>query len=236
MSSILHLVLLGVFLSASAFGQTSGSLGGVVQDPQGSGGNRRKGYADRSQENSDPSGDDQFRRDFAFPGLQPGEYTVTVEATGFKKSVKSGIVINVNDRQSTGVISLEIGGVGDVVQITADAAQMLLKTESAEQSQVINSEQVENLALNGRNYLDLVKLTPGVVSFVNGQTAGPGGLGSFNINGTRANQLQPDDRRDDQRRHRIEWNSAHRARARQYRRVQDSDLELSGRVWPFGRW
>src|SRR5262249_35954978 len=55
-------------------------------------------------------------------------------------------------------------------------------------SQVINGEQVRNLALNGRNYLDLVKLTPGVVSFVNAQVAGPGGLSGFNINGTRANQ------------------------------------------------
>src|SRR5262249_44958040 len=64
----------------------------------------------------------------------------------------------------------------------------LVKTESGEISQTINGEQVRNLALNGRNYLDLVKLTPGIVSFVNAQTAGPGGLSSFNINGTRSNQ------------------------------------------------
>ncbi len=188
MSSILHLVLLGVFLSASAFGQTSGSLGGVVQDPQGAAVTGAKVTLTDPKKNLTLQATTSSEGNFAFPGLQPGEYTVSVEAPGFKKSVKSGIVINVNDRQSTGVISLEVGGVGDVVQITADASQMLLKTESAEQSQVINSEQVENLALNGRNYLDLVKLTPGVVSFVNGQTAGPGGLGSFNINGTRGNQ------------------------------------------------
>jgi hypothetical protein len=113
---------------------------------------------------------------------------VTVEASGFKKTVKSGIVLNIADRQSTGVIKLEIGGIENTVEVTADASQLLVKTESGEISQVVNGEQVNNLALNGRNYLDLVKLTPGVVSFVNAQTAGPGGLGGFNINGTRANQ------------------------------------------------
>jgi hypothetical protein len=113
---------------------------------------------------------------------------VTVEASGFKKAVKSGIVINVNDRQSTGVISLEIGGVGDIVQITADASQLLLKTESAEQSQVINSEQVGEPGAQWTKLPRSGQADPGVVSFVNGQTAGPGGLSSFNINGTRANQ------------------------------------------------
>jgi len=97
-------------------------------------------------------------------------------------------VLAVADRQSTGIIQLEVGDIANTVEISADAAQQLIKTESGEQSQVISGEQVSNLALNGRNYLDLVKLTPGVVSFVNAQTAGPGGLGSFNINGTRANQ------------------------------------------------
>ncbi|NDD63157.1 MAG: hypothetical protein EBZ36_04130, partial [Acidobacteria bacterium] len=173
---------------ASVSAQTSGSLGGVVQDPQGAAISGAKVTLSDPKKNLSLQQTTSSEGTFAFPALQPGEYSVTVEASGFKKAVKSGIVINVNDRQSTGVISLEIGGVGDIVQITADASQMLLKTESAEQSQVINSEQVENLALNGRNYLDLVKLTPGVVSFVNGQTAGPGGLSSFNINGTRANQ------------------------------------------------
>ncbi len=113
---------------------------------------------------------------------------MAVEASGFKKTVKSGIVLNVADRQSTGVITLEVGGIENTVEISADAAQLLVKTESGETSQVISGEQVRNLALNGRNYLDLVKLTPGVVSFVNAQTAGPGGLNGFNINGTRANQ------------------------------------------------
>ncbi len=172
----------------TAMGQTSASLSGIVQDPNGGVVNGARVTV------SDPGKGLQLETTtnsegiFAFSTLQPGTYTVTVEASGFRKVVKTGIVLNVADKQSTGRITLEIGDIANTVEVTADAAQLLVKTESGEQSQVISGEQVSNLALNGRNYLDLVKLTPGVVSFVNAQTAGPGGLSGFNINGTRANQ------------------------------------------------
>ncbi|MGE0102542.1 MAG: carboxypeptidase regulatory-like domain-containing protein [Blastocatellales bacterium] len=175
-------------LAAFVYGQTSASLSGAIRDPNGNSvAGARVTVSDplRNLQIETTTGSDGT---FSFPTLQPGTYTVTVEAQGFKKIVKSGIVLNIADRQSTGVINLEVGQIGDTVEVTADASQLLLKTESGEQSQVISGEQVANLALNGRNYLDLVKLTPGVVSFVNAQTAGPGGLSAFNINGTRANQ------------------------------------------------
>ncbi len=182
------LALLTLLFATTAFGQTSASLSGIVQDPNGGVVNGAKVTV------SDPTKGLQLETTtnsegiFAFSTLQPGTYTVTIEASGFKKTVKTGIVLNVADKQSTGRIMLEVGGIENTVEVTADAAQLLLKTESGEQSQVINGEQVSNLALNGRNFLDLAKLTPGVVSFVNAQEAGPGGLSGFNINGTRANQ------------------------------------------------
>lgn len=182
------LFLLSLFLTVVAFGQTSASLSGTVQDPQGNAVSGAKVTVSDPARNLQIEATTSSDGQFSFPTLQPGTYTVTVEAQGFKKVVKTGIVLNIADRQSTGVIGLEVGQIGDTVEVTADAAQLLIKTESGEQSQVISGEQVSNLALNGRNYLDLVKLTPGVVSFVNAQTAGPGGLGGFNINGTRANQ------------------------------------------------
>ncbi|HYW70242.1 MAG TPA: carboxypeptidase regulatory-like domain-containing protein [Pyrinomonadaceae bacterium] len=182
------LLSLALLLAVSAFAQNTGSLSGVVQDPNGGAlagakvtvSDPSKGFQLETKTNSEGT--------FSFSTVPPGTYSVTVEATGFKKTVKSGIILNIADRQSTGVIALEVGGIENTVEVTADAAQLLVKTESGEISQTINGEQVRNLALNGRNYLDLVKLTPGIVSFVNAQTAGPGGLSNFNINGTRANQ------------------------------------------------
>jgi hypothetical protein len=182
------LLSLAMLLAVSAFAQNTGSLSGIVQDPNGGAlagakvtvSDPSKGFQLETKTNSEGT--------FSFSTVPPGTYAVTIEAAGFKKTVKSGIILNIADRQSTGVITLEVGGIENTVEVTADAAQLLVKTESGEISQTINGEQVRNLALNGRNYLDLVKLTPGVVSFVNAQTAGPGGLGGFNINGTRANQ------------------------------------------------
>lgn len=167
------LLSLLVALAFTALAQTSGSLSGTVQDSQGNavvGAKVVVADPTKNQEIETKTGSDGT---FVFPALQAGTYTVSVEASGFKKVVKTGIVLAVADKQSTGVIQLEVGQIGDTVEVTADAAQLLVKTESGEQSQVISGEQVSNLALNGRNYLDLVKLTPGVVSFVNAQTAGP---------------------------------------------------------------
>ena len=107
---------------------------------------------------------------------------MTVEAQGFKQLVKSGIVINVADRQTAGDLILEPGDVSTTVEVVADATELLVKTESGEQSDIITGKQVRDLALNGRNYLDLMKIIPGVSSRVNGQVAGPGGFGDFNIN------------------------------------------------------
>src|SRR5262245_12115011 len=179
------LLALALLLAVSAFAQNTGSLTGIVQDANGGAlsgakvtvSDPSKGFQLEAKTNSEGT--------FSFPTVPPGSYTVTVEANGFKKTVKSGIILNIADRQSTGVIALEVGSLENTVEVTADAAQLLVKTESGEVSQTINGDQVKNLALNGRNYLDLVKITPGVISTVNAQTAGPGGFGNIYINGTR---------------------------------------------------
>ena len=131
-SSLLFLL----FLPLIVLGQTSSSLSGAVQDPQGNAvagakvtlSDASKGLQLETTSSADGT--------FSFPTLQPGTYSVSVEAQGFKKMLKTGIVVAVADRASTGLIALEIGAIGEVVEVTADAAQMLIKTESGETSQV----------------------------------------------------------------------------------------------------
>lgn len=65
-----------------------------------------------------------------------------------------------------------------------------MQTESAERSMALVGKQMENIAVNSRSYLDLVKTVPGVVSTVNLETAGPGGLASVSANGVRVNSNQ----------------------------------------------
>ncbi|HQR36338.1 MAG TPA: TonB-dependent receptor [Blastocatellia bacterium] len=179
-----------VFLLASvltAFAQTSASLSGTVQDSNGGAVTGAKVTVSDPTKNLLIEAKTGSDGTFSFPVLQPGNYTVTIEAQGFKKSIQSGIVINASDRQSTGIMKLEVGDLTNTVEVTADASRLLIKTESGEQSTAINNQQIQNLAVNGRNYLDLLKLTPGVVvANTSFSTSGPGGLGGFNINGERA--------------------------------------------------
>src|SRR5215470_17344244 len=179
------LLSLALLLALSAFAQTSASLNGTVHDTQGAavvGAKVTLKDAGGKVQLDTTTNSEGF---YTFPIIQPSTYTVTIEATGFKKSVKSGIVVNASDRQSTGVTVLEVGDLSNTVEVTADAAQLQIKTESGEQGTAINNQQIQNLAVNGRNYLDLLKLTPGVVTTTSFATSGPGGLGNIDINGTR---------------------------------------------------
>src|SRR5215471_4365614 len=153
------LLLLG---TATAFGQASASLSGVVHDPQGNAVSGAKVVLTDPTKNFQLETTTSGEGTFTFTPIAASTYEVSVEAQGFKKALRTGIVVNVSDKQSTGVIQLEVGQIGDVVEVTAAAAQLQIRTESGEQGNVITNTQVQNLAINGRNYLDLLKLTPGV--------------------------------------------------------------------------
>ena len=175
-------------LVVTAVGQNSASLSGVVQDPQGNVIGGAKVTITEPTKTIKFETTTSSEGTFSFPVLQPGTYTLAIEMAGFKQLVKSGLVIETADRKSAGTLMMEIGEVSATVEVTADAAQLAIKKESGEQGELISGRQVRDLAINGRNYLDLMKLIPGTVNFGNFQIAGPGGFGAFNINGTRANQ------------------------------------------------
>ncbi len=126
---------------------------------------------------------------YTFPLLPPGRYSVRAEAAGFATVTVGNVVLEVGTR--TGLdIELKVDSTGTTVEVTADAAALQIKTESGERSDLITNRQIRDLALNGRNILDLMKVLPGVVSNVNGQVSNDGGVRSFNINGARGTQKE----------------------------------------------
>ncbi len=177
-------------LAGPALGQTSqASLTGTVHDPQGAAVPGATVEAINVRTNLANETITSEVGVFSFSALQPGEYTVEAELTGFKKLIKTGVILNAADRQTTGVFVLEVGGITDTVSLTADAAAMQIKITSAEIGEIVTGRHVQELALNGRNVLDLMKIIPGVVNTGgNYQVAGPGGFGNSSINGKRANQ------------------------------------------------
>ncbi len=184
---IVPFFILTCLLTVSAWAQSTGYLSGTVQDAQGAAVAGAKVIVADPARNLQIEGVTNSDGTFSFTSLQPSTYMVTVEAKGFRKYVQSGIVINASDRQSTGTIKLDVGALtGETVEVTVSAAQLQIKTESGEQGTAINNQQLQNLAVNGRNYLDLLKLTPGIVVTTGFATSGPGGLGNINVNGGRA--------------------------------------------------
>ncbi|MGB0011858.1 MAG: carboxypeptidase regulatory-like domain-containing protein [Candidatus Sulfotelmatobacter sp.] len=90
--------------------------------------------------------------------LVPGAYKVRVEDKGFKTAQLS---LNVQvDNTANGNVKLELGQESTVVEV--QASEVTVNTEQAEVQGVLNSNQIENLPVNGRNFLDLAQLEPGV--------------------------------------------------------------------------
>ncbi len=95
---------------------------------------------------------------FASGALTPGEYVVRVEGKGFKTE-QVLIVVEVNTTASANV-KLAVGESSQVVEV--QASEVAVNTEQATVQGVLTSEQIENLPINGRNFLDLAQLEPGV--------------------------------------------------------------------------
>src|SRR5579859_5874898 len=90
--------------------------------------------------------------------LVPGTYTVRVEANGFKAS-QQDMVVQVGTT-ANGNIALEVGQLSDVVEVQASAVSV--NSEQSTVQGVLTAEQIDNLPVNGRNFLDLAQLEPGV--------------------------------------------------------------------------
>ena len=124
------------------------------------------------------------------PFLIPGAYEVAIEATGFKKLVRRGIVLQVNQRARVDA-SLALGTFAETTEVTALAP--LTRSDSAEMGEVIEERAVRELPLNGRNFATLVYLAPGVTPGQAGEnlsgasTFNPRGASNFNALGSQAN-------------------------------------------------
>jgi len=121
--------------------------------------------------------------DFTVPFLPPGTYTVTVQSPGFQKSMTSNITLVVGQQQRVNV-TLKPGQVATTVEVQANA--VALDTDSSQISQIVTTKQVDELPLNGRNFLNLLFITPGAVQTGGEQAVFRQGQGNaISINGGR---------------------------------------------------
>src|SRR5438094_3004249 len=119
--------------------------------------------------------------------LPVGSYRVSAEQKGFGKDSKTGYRLDADGRVTVDFM-LKPGGVTETVEVTASGETV--NTTSGEISRVVDQNQVQNLALNARNYMQLVSLVPGVAVTDEDQIAQTYGVNISNqsVNGTRTDQ------------------------------------------------
>jgi hypothetical protein len=185
-----------ILLAATCFGQQlTGTLSGTVADAVGA----VVPNAKVTMKNA-ASGDVRTTLSngsgyFTITAVQPGSYSVTIEAPGFKTWDQTGIEFSQGDSKTLPSIKLEIGKVTETVEIKAGADVVI--PDNSEVSTTLNTELVEDVPIVGRDAGELLKLMPGMAlnnagtqgSSFNPTTVGSnnGPVGAYSANGTQPN-------------------------------------------------
>jgi Carboxypeptidase regulatory-like domain len=163
---------------------TSASVSGSVQDSQGG---VLPGVTvtmtSRTQGNVLTAVSDEGGR-FVFPIVRPDTYQLQVALQGFKTLERTNLVVNANDKLSTGALTLEVGAMTEQVSVTGRVTE--LQSASGERSFTLESEALKNIANNGRQLFNFATLVPGALS--QGSSGSEiGSVGDFTVNGQRPN-------------------------------------------------
>ena len=117
---------------------------------------------------------------FAFPALTPGVYQVKATAKGFQSRVVTGIVLHAGDEGTVPTMTLAVGAQDTTV--TIEAAGELITTDNGARSNYLDSKQIENLALQGRDTTELLKVLPGATTVSSGLTQTAPAYSDLNMN------------------------------------------------------
>jgi len=183
LSLLVGALVVVVFVSSLSVAQTTvsqGSIQGSVTDPSGAviGGarisiiNKANGQVTTTTTSSSGA--------YNSGGLIPGDYVIRVEAKGFK-TTSLAIAVQVTVTAS-GNIKLELGQESQIVEVQGSA--VTVNTEQATVQGVLTADQIDKLPVDGRNFMDLAQLEPGV-QIQDGQSFDPtkAGYSSISING-----------------------------------------------------
>lgn len=164
-----RIILLLLAAGAAAFGQiVSGTIVGKASDASGALVPGASVSVRNTATGVERSATTDAGGDFVFAQLPPGTYSLSATASGFKKYTVSRIELLV-DQSARVDIHFELGAVNQEVDVTAAAAQ--IDSETSSLGQVIDSHQVVELPLNGRNFMQLANISSGVVPAYNARSA-----------------------------------------------------------------
>jgi hypothetical protein len=182
---LLRVVLLAVTFCVAAWAQDTGSITGTVKDPSGASVANAEVVVSSADHGIDRHTVSNSSGDYNESGLPGGTYDIVVTASGFKKFQAKGVKLDVAQKARVD-IPLQVGAITtEVVVEGINVAQV--ETQSSELAGTVTGKEISQLELNGRNFTQLVTLTPGV-SNQTGQdegTVGVYGNVSYSMNGGR---------------------------------------------------
>ena len=172
------------------FGQTvSSSLEGIVVDPADAAVANAPVVLTNLDTKATRTANTDNTGTYRFLQVDAGNYSVTVKANGFKSGTETGIVVAAQETHSGGKLILQLGSVSESISVTAEIAQVQLA--SSEQSRTVDTADLSDLTLKGRDLFGYMKLIPGVID-TGGQArdvTSPNNLGSIVIQGNLSNTL-----------------------------------------------
>ena len=188
-------ILVALFFLQPTFGQTvTSSLSGTVADTSGAAVPGAKVVLTNEGTNLSQTATANDTGFFAFTAIQPGSYTLTVQAKGFSTWTEKGLTIYQQESRSVTNIALKVGAVSETVEVAA--AEQPVPTDSGVASTTLNNTLVSQIAIQGRDAAELIRLMPGMAmnsglgnaqwnSAVTQINNGP--IGNFTSNGAQPN-------------------------------------------------
>ena len=183
MKRCLATALFALVSLSSGFGQTiSSSILGIVVDPSGSvvpGAEIKLTNQGTAAVNTTVSDSAGF---FRITNIYAGTYTVNVQAKGFKVLTINSVDVGTSEAHDLGKVALTLGNVTESISVTGEVAAV--QTASSERAATVQSEELNTVAIKGRDLMSYMRLLPGVLDTSTGrETAGGSILGSLTFSG-----------------------------------------------------
>jgi hypothetical protein len=124
--------------------------------------------------------------EFEFIGMIPGGYSLKISQPGFKSYEQTNVTISAQERVDLHTIHLTVGDVSSSIEVAAEAAHVA--TDSSDRSQNVNTRQIEDTPIRGRDFKGIIKSLPGVQDLNNHDSRGWGG-DTPTVNGGQSGQV-----------------------------------------------
>ena len=174
-----------LFIGGPVWGQATTSLRGVVTDPSSAAIPKATVHLINTDTNLERTTTTDQQGAYVFAEVLPGHYILDVDASGFARYEQKGFELLVNLPETINV-RMKVGAATTTVEVTAQAP--LLNTTDASQGNTMNSTEIENMPLYGRNVAQLLSVQPGVVFTSNRSDLAGNDTRSGSVNGAHSDQ------------------------------------------------